>query len=188
MTLMIIGLLMFIGAHLSMALFRDVRAVMISRLGENVYKVAYSLVSLAGIVLVYIGWDTASVTALYYPPAFMRHVTFLLMLFSIILLAAAYAPAGKIAHTVKHPMLAAVKLWAFAHLLSNGEVRSVIVFGAFLAFAVIDRIAVKRRGAPVREAGPVTNDAIAVAIGVVAYAAVMFFLHPYIGGVPIVFL
>lgn len=184
--LMIIGMLIFFGAHLFTALFRDARAAIIGRLGENGYKGLYSIVSLAGFALIVIGWGDADIRALYSPPAFMRHVSFLLMLFSIILLAAAYAPAGRIAYAVKHPMLAGVKVWAFAHLLVNGEVRSVVLFGAFLAYAVIDRIAVKRRNAPVREAGPVTNDLIAVVIGLIAYAAILFYLHPYIAGVPLV--
>ena len=184
--MMVIGMLIFFGAHFSMALFRGARAAIIGRLGENGYKGAYSLLSLAGFVLIVIGWADADTRGLYYPPAFMRHIAFLLMLFSIILLVAAYAPAGRIAHAVKHPMLAGVKVWAFAHLLVNGEVRSVILFGAFLAFAVVDRIAVKRRNAPIRAAGPVMNDIIAIVIGLAAYAAILFYLHPYIAGVPLV--
>lgn len=187
MTLMIVGMLIFFAAHFFSALFRDTRAAVIGKVGENGYKGIYSLISLAGFALIIIGWGSANASGLYYPPPFMRHIAFLLMLFSIILLAAAYAPAGKIAHAVKHPMLAGVKLWAFAHLLVNGEVRSVILFGAFLAFAIVDRIAVKRRNAPVRAAGPVTNDVIAIVAGLIAYAAILFYLHPYIAGVPLVF-
>lgn len=178
---------MFFGAHFFSALFRGSRAAVIGKLGENGYKGVYSVVSLIGFVLIIVGWSDASVHGLYYPPPFMRHIAYLLMLFSIILLVAAYAPAGKIAHTVKHPMLAGVKLWAFAHLLVNGEVRSVILFGAFLAFAVIDRIAVKRRDAPVRAAGPAMNDAIVIVIGLIAYAAILFYLHRFIAGVQLVF-
>ena len=185
--MMIVGMLIFFCAHLFTALFRDARAAIVGKISDNGYKSLYSIVSLAGFALIVIGWGDADARGLYYPPAFMRHIAFLLMLFSIILLVAAYAPAGRIAHAVKHPMLAGVKVWAFAHLLVNGEVRSVILFGAFLAFAVIDRIAVKRRNAPVREAGPLKNDIIAIVVGLAAYAAILFYLHPYIAGVPLVF-
>lgn len=186
MTLMIIGMLMFFSAHFFTALFRDARAAVIGKVGENGYKGLYSIVSLAGFILIIIGWSGANASGLYYPPPFMRHIAFLLMLFSIILLVAAYAPAGKIAYAVKHPMLAGVKIWAFAHLLVNGEVRSVILFGVFLMFAVVDRIAVKRRSAPVRAAGPIMNDVIVIIVGLIAYAVVLFYLHRYIAGVPLI--
>lgn len=187
MTLMIVGILIFFGVHFFSALFRDARAAIIGKVGENGYKGLYSIVSLAGFILIIIGWSGANASGLYSPPSFMRHIAFLLMLFSIILLVAAYAPAGKIAYAVKHPMLAGVKIWAFAHLLVNGEVRSVILFGAFLVFAVVDRIAVKRREVPVRAAGPIMNDAIVIVIGLIAYAAILFYLHRYIAGVQLVF-
>ncbi|HNR78171.1 MAG TPA: NnrU family protein, partial [Parvularculaceae bacterium] len=103
----------------------------------------------------------------------------------LILLAAAYLPKGKIAAAAKHPMLAGVKLWAFAHLLVNGEVRSILLFGTFLAFGVIDRIAVKKRNEPTPTAGPVSNDAIAAVAGLGAWLAIFFVLHPYIAGVPL---
>ncbi len=178
-----IGLVIFLGAHLWAALARDARAGMIDRLGAMPFKGVFSLVSLAGFVLIVIGWRSADAGLLYAPPAFLRHVTYLLMLVALVCLAAAYLPSGKIAAMLKHPMLAAVKLWAFAHLLANGEVRSVVLFGSFLAFAVIDRIAVKKRGAPTPPAGPAINDAIAVIVGAGAWAAIYFVLHPYIAGV-----
>ena len=187
MTLMIAGLLIFFSVHFFGALARGPRARLIAGMGEGGYKILYSILALSGFALIVFGWRDADATLLYNPPYFLRHVNFLLMIFAIVLLVAAYAPAGKIAHAVKHPMLAGVKIWAFAHLLVNGEVRSVLVFGAFLVFAVADRIAVKRRNAPVRPAGPVVNDAIAVIIGLALYGAILFYLHPYIGGVPLVF-
>jgi uncharacterized membrane protein len=101
----------------------------------------------------------------------------------MILLAAAYLPKGKIAAAVKHPMLAGVKAWALAHLLVNGDVRSVLLFGSFLAYGVIDRIMVKRRGASTPAPGPVRNDLIAVVAGVAVWAAIYFHLHRYIAGV-----
>ncbi len=107
------------------------------------------------------------------------------MLIAFVLLAAAQLPKGKIAAATKHPMLAGVKIWAFAHLLVNGEVRSVILFGSFLAYAVIDRIAVNKRGEQTPAAGPVRNDVMAIIVGVALYAAVFLYLHRWIAGVPL---
>lgn len=186
MSLFLLGLALFIGAHLSMGVFRGARQGFISAIGEGPYKGLYSLVSVIGLVLIYQGWSGADRTVLYTTPYFLRHLVNLFMLIAFILLAAAYLPAGRIAAGAKHPMLAGVKIWAFSHLLVNGEVRSVILFGAFLAFAVIDRIAVKRRGEPTRPAGPIRNDLIAVAVGGAAFFAVYFYLHRYIAGIPLI--
>lgn len=183
MTLFLLGLAIFFGAHGFAALAHGKREAFAARLGERAFKGLFSLVSIAGFALIIIGWRSADTSSLYVAPLYLRHVAYLLMLVSIILLVAAYAPAGKIAHGVKHPMLAAVKVWAFAHLLVNGEVRSVLLFGSFLAFAVIDRIAMKRRHAPVRGPGPWRNDVIAIAAGAAGYAAIAFYLHRYIAGV-----
>lgn len=183
MMLFILGLIIFFGAHLFTAFARDARGAVISKLGEGPYKGLYSLVSIIGFVLIIMGWRNADAGVLYATPAWMRHIAFALVLIAFVLLAAAYLPAGRIAAATKHPMLAGVKIWAFAHLLVNGEVRSVILFGAFLAYGIADRLAVKRRDAPVRAAGPVKNDVIAIAVGIAAYAAVAFYLHRYIAGV-----
>lgn len=183
MTLFLFGLLIFFGAHLWTAFARKGREGLIRTLGAGPYKGLYSLVSIAGIALIVIGWSDADATVLYAPPVWMKHVAFVLVFIALILLAAAYLPKGKIAAAAKHPMLAGVKIWAFAHLLANGEVRSFILFGAFLAYGVIDRIAVKKRGEPTPAAGPVANDVIAVAVGAAAWAAIYFYLHPYIAGV-----
>jgi uncharacterized membrane protein len=183
MALFLAGIVIFFGAHLFTALARKARAGLVERLGALPYKGLYSIVSLIGFALIIIGWRSAEASVLYTPPAWTRHVAYLLTLFAFIALAAAYLPKGRIAATLKHPMLANVKAWAFAHLLVNGEVRSVILFGAFLAYGVIDRIAVKARGDNGPEAGPIGNDLMALAIGVGGWATVYLFLHPYIAGV-----
>lgn len=183
MTLFLFGLLIFFGAHLFTSIVRNARAGMISRLGGGPYKGLYSLVSLTGFILIIVGWRSASVDVLYASPAALRHVTFLLVPIAFILLAAAYLPAGKIAAVARHPMLAGVKIWAFAHLLSNGEVRSLLLFGSFLAYAVIARIAAKRRDAPVRAAGPVKNDFMAVIVGLAAAGVIALYAHRYVAGV-----
>ncbi|MBI1393948.1 MAG: NnrU family protein [Alphaproteobacteria bacterium] len=179
----ILGLIIFFGVHGLTAFARGARAGLLKRFGEAGYKGIYSLASLAGFALIVIGWSAAPTTPLYSPPYWLRHVAYLLVLLAFISLASAYLPAGRIKAALKHPMLAGVKLWAFGHLLANGDVRSVLLFGAFLAYAVADRIAVKRRGEPTPAAGPFRNDAIAVIVGVVGWFAVYMFLHPYIAGV-----
>ncbi len=183
MMLFIIGLIVFFGVHAVPNVARGQREALIAKLGEGPYKGLYALTALAGFIMMIIGWGSADASQIYATPAYFQHITYALMLIAIILLAAAYAPAGRIAAAAKHPMLAAVKIWAFAHLLVNGDVRSVLLFGAFLIFAVVARIAAKRRGAPVRAAGPWRNDVIAIAVGVAVYAGIALFLHQYIAGV-----
>ncbi len=183
MALFLLGIALFFSVHILSAVGRDARAGLIARFGEGGYKGLYSLAALGGLALIYLGWPTADATPLYTTPYAVRHLVYLLMLVSLIVLMSGYLPKGKIAAAVKHPMLAAIKIWAFSHLLVNGEVRSVILFGAFLAYAVIDRISVKRRAAPTPAAGPIANDAIAVGAGTAAWAAIFFLLHPYLAGV-----
>lgn len=183
MTIFILGLIVFFATHLWTGLARGPRDALKAKLGEMGYRGLYSIVAAAGFALIIIGWRSADASMLYTPPAWGRHVAYLLMFFALTALAAAYLPKGKIAATLKHPMLAGVKFWAFAHLLANGEVRSVILFGAFLAYGVVDRIAAKRRGAPVAAAGPAVNDVFAVAVGAAAWAAIFFFAHRYITGI-----
>ncbi|MFQ5563287.1 MAG: NnrU family protein [Parvularculaceae bacterium] len=186
MSTFVLGLIVFFASHSFTALFRGARQRLVDRVGVIGYRGLYSVFALAGLVLIIIGWRDADTTALYTPPVWMRQVVYVLMLVAIILLVAAYAPKGRIAAATKHPMLAGLKIWAFAHLLANGEIRSVLLFGAFLAFGILDRIAVKRRGAPVPAAGPWRNDAIAVIMGAAIYAAIAFYLHRYIAGVALI--
>jgi uncharacterized membrane protein len=187
-----LGLVVFLGAH-TFVTARAARAAAMKRLGTAPYWILFSVVSIIGVLL--IGWGFALYRAAGYieiwtPPAWMRHLTILLMWPSIILVVAAYLP-GHIKRAAKHPMLAGVKIWAFAHLLSNGDLGSIILFGGFLGWAVYDRIAVKRREA----AGEVTNiqyadggwtnDAIALVIGTFVYFALAYTFHPAIIGVPV---
>ncbi len=186
MMLFIIGLIVFFGVHAVPVIARGRRQALIAKLGAGPYKGLYALAALAGFVLIVVGWRSADASQLYATPVYFRHINYALMLIALISLAAAYAPAGRIAAGVKHPMLAAVKIWAFAHLLVNGEVRSVLLFGAFLIFAVVARISAKKRDAPTRAAGPWRNDVIAIVVGVAAYAGIALFLHQYIAGVALV--
>jgi uncharacterized membrane protein len=187
---MILGLALFLGAH-SLPTQRELRARAIASLGEGGYKAGYALVSLAGLVL--IAWGFAHYRAtgwvdLWDPPKALKHITVALMLPAVILVVAAYI-RGHIYTAVRHPMLSGVKLWAGAHLLANGDLGSIILFGSFLGWAVFDRVSLKWRtdaGAPAIAVGGWGNDAIALAVGIVAYLALAFAFHPVVIGVPVI--
>lgn len=187
---MIAGLVLFLGIH-TLTTFRDTRAAVVARLGEGGYKIVYTLISLAGLGLIIWGFSSYRATGwvnVWYPPVAMRHIALGLMLPAVILVVASYV-RGRIYTTVKHPMLAGVKLWALLHLLANGDLGSIILFGSILAWAVYDRISLKRRedaGAPPIPVGGVGNDLIAVAVGVVVYVALAFAFHPLVIGVPVI--
>jgi uncharacterized membrane protein len=187
---MILGLVLFFGIH-GVSTRRDFRSQLIGSMGERGYKAGYSLVSLAGLVLIVWGfahYRSAGMIEIWDPPRFLKHVAVGLMLPAVILVVAAYI-RGRIYATLKHPMLAGIKLWAVAHLLANGDLGSIILFGSFLGWAVFDRTSLKKRsdpGAPPIPVGGVANDAIAVAVGIVAYLALAFAFHPVVIGVPIV--
>jgi uncharacterized membrane protein len=186
---MILGLLLFLGVH-ALTTQRDLRGSLIASIGESSYKIGYALVSLAGLALIVWGfahYRAAEIINVWYPPKFAKYVTIALMLPAVILVVASYI-RGRIYTALKHPMLAGVKLWAAAHLLANGDLGSIILFGAFLAWAVFDRISLKRRtdtGAPPIPVGGIANDLIAVAVGLVVYLALAFAFHPVVIGVAV---
>jgi uncharacterized membrane protein len=186
--ILVLGLAVFIGVHL-VTTRRDYRAALIARFGEGPYKALYSVLSIVGVVL--IGWGFARYRAQGYipvwePPRWTRHVTVALVWPAIICIVAAYIPGG-IKRTLKHPMLVGVKLWAVAHLMSNGDLGSIVLFGGILGWAVVDRISLKRRsdpGGPVIPSGGMAKDILAVLVGTVIYLALGFWFHPYVVGVP----
>ena len=190
LTIMVAGLVLFLGIHL-VTTRRDLRARLIASWGEGSYKIGFSLVSAMGLALIVWGFASYRATGwidVWSPPRMMKHITEALMLPAVILVVASYI-RGRIYATLKHPMLAGVKLWAFAHLLANGDLGSIILFGSVLAWAVIDRISLKHRadaGAPPIPVDGVRNDAIAVVVGVVAYLALGALFHPYVIGVPVI--
>lgn len=187
MTLLILGLVLFLGAH-TFTTLRPLRQLAHARLGEGPYMGLYSLVSAAGIALIVFGFGRyrhAGYITVWDPPAALHAVTLVLMWFSFVSLAAAYSPLGKIKASLRHPMLVGVKAWALAHLLANGDLGSILLFGGFLAWAVYDRISLKRRGdAGAPASGATIGDAIALIVGSGAYAA-MWWLHPIAFGVAI---
>jgi uncharacterized membrane protein len=191
LAVLILGLVVFLGTHLFVTR-REARASAINRFG-NGYRLLFALASALGLVLIIWGYGLYRQSGwidIWSPPAFMRHITIGLSLFAVILVLAAYLP-GHIKAKTKHPMLAGIKIWAFAHLLSNGDLGSIILFGSFLAWAVYARIAAKKREASgdITRVGMAdrgwTNDAIAVALGTVLYLALAYVFHPAVIGVPV---
>jgi uncharacterized membrane protein len=187
MPLLIAGLVLFLGVHSVAIIAPSFRTRTIQRMGEGAWKGLYALISSAGFVLICYGFGLArqAPVVLYSPPTWLRHLAFLVMLPVFPLLIAAYLP-GRIKTAAKHPMLAAVKFWAFAHLLANGTLADVLLFGGFLAWAVVDRISVKRRAMPqvLRTAPPGPwNDAIAVVLGLAVYALLIGWAHVRLFGV-----
>jgi uncharacterized membrane protein len=186
MTLLILGIVVLIGIHFVPA-FPDLRDRLMERFGKNGYRVLFSVVSTLGLALVVWGFAKAPVIQIWAPPLWTRHLALLLMLPVFPLLFATYLP-GKIKAKVRHPMLTAIKFWALAHLIANGDLASIILFGSFLAYAVLDRILLKRRAGaePVlaaSEAEARRNDLISIGAGLALYVAFLFWLHPLLIGV-----
>lgn len=190
MTVLIIGLIVFLGSH-SLRIFAEpTRNRLLQERGEGTFKGIYSAISIIGFVLIVWGYGMARAAGspiLYDPPLWTRHVTYLLMLPVFVFFIASQFP-GRIRDALKHPLLVAVKTWALAHLIANGDLASVLLFGSFLVWAVVDRISVKRRAgpafsppAPRRPA----NDIIAVVAGLAVYALFLFWGHGALFGVPL---
>jgi uncharacterized membrane protein len=188
MTLLLLGLVLFLGTH-SVRIFADGwRAQRVSAMGLNAWKGVYSVVSIAGFVLIVYGYAAARLepVVLYSPPVWTRHLASLLTIPAFILLVAAYVPGTRIKRAVGHPMVLGVKTWALAHLLANGMLADVLLFGAFLVWAVLDYIAARKRdraAGTVYVVGPITRDIVAVVVGLVAWAAFAMWLHRVLIGI-----
>jgi uncharacterized membrane protein len=190
MTLLLLGLALFLGVHSTRIVADGWRTATIARVGAMPWKAIYSLLSIAGFVLIVIGYAATrqSPVVLFAPPVWTRHLAALLTVPAFVLLAAAYVPGNAIKRAVGHPMIAGVKIWALAHLIANGTLADVLLFGTFLAWAVLGFIAARRRdraAGTTYPAGPGSRTAIAVAVGLVAWAVFAFALHrPLIGVAP----
>jgi uncharacterized membrane protein len=185
MATLVAGLVVFLGIHSTAIFAPGLRARAQGNLGEGAWKAGYGVIALIGFVLIVQGFSLArqNPIILYAPPAWMRHVTFLFMLPVFPLLFAAYLP-GRIKSAAKHPMLAAVKFWAFGHLLANGTLADVLLFGGFLAWAVADRISLKRRVQVLKTAPPGRfNDLLAVILGLAVYVFFILWAHVRLFGV-----
>lgn len=192
MMLLALGIAVFLGVHL-LPTQTELRSGLIARFGTGAYKAAFALLSAVGLALIVLGYHKLQVMPgknpqIWTPPAAMRHVAALLLLPALILLAAAYIPS-RIRTAVKHPMLAAVKLWALAHLLANGDLGGMLLFGAFLAWAIFDRISVKQRASlgPLGTAtGGLGGDIAAILVGTILYVVLILGGHYWlVGKVPL---
>jgi uncharacterized membrane protein len=186
MTLLIVAIAVFFGIHLvpTMTALRD---RMIGRVGETGYRALFALLSTASLILLIYAFAKAPVVTVWSPPAWTRWIAIVLMLPAFIFLVAAYVP-GRIKEKLKHPFLVAIKTWALAHLIANGDLASMILFGSFLAYAVYDRISLKTGRKPtslIGTQGPAKpiNDVIAVVLGTVLYVVTLFWLHGLVIGV-----
>jgi uncharacterized membrane protein len=189
MLLLVVGLLLFFAIHL-VPTSPDLRDGLTSRFGMPAYKVAFAILSLAGLALIVMGYHKVTVVSpdknVWFgdPPAWLTHVTWLLMLPAMIALVAAYVPS-RIRSALKHPMLVAIKIWALAHLLVNWDLASFVLFGSFLAYGVYDRISVKRRGAsgPLgAKTGGLVGDLVVLVVGVGLYALMLHGGHAWLVG------
>jgi uncharacterized membrane protein len=189
MLLLVLGLVVFFAVHLVPA-SPDLRGGLVERFGANAYKASFSILSLLGFALIVIGYHKLQLmpgknVVLWEAPGWTKAVAWLLMLPAMIFLVAAYVPS-RIRTALKHPMLAAIKLWALAHLIANGDLASLLLFGSFLAFGIFDRISVKRRAAlgPLGDrSGGVINDVLVVAIGAALYWFMLTQGHQWLMGV-----
>ena len=182
MIVLILGLVIFLGTHSVRIYADDWRELQIARWGGNGWKALFSLVSLAGLAMIAIGFGQARLNpiVLWYPPIALRHLAGLITLLSFVLLVAAYLPGTRIKAKIGHPMVAGIKGWALAHLLANGNLADVLLFGSFLVWGVLDFSSARRRGraaGTVYPAGTLSRDLTAVVIGLIAWAIFAFYLH-----------
>jgi uncharacterized membrane protein len=190
LTIMILGLALFLGPH-TLTTRRQARAALVGAMGEVGYKIVYSIISIIGVGLIAYGfaqYRAHNWVDVWHPPTAFKYITVALMLPAVVLMVASYL-RGKIYTMVKHPMLAGTKLWVVAHLIANGDLGSIILFGSVLAWAVYDRISLKSRsdaGAPPIPVDGVGKDILAVVVGIIVYVALAFVFHPMVVGVPVI--
>jgi uncharacterized membrane protein len=188
MIFLVLGLVLFLGVHSTRIVAEGWRNQQVSRLGEGAWKGLYSVASLAGFVLLVWGYGQTRIdpVVVWNPPVWTRHLAALLMLPSFVLLAAAYVPGNRIKAAVGHPMVLGAKVWAIAHLLSNGRLGDIVLFGAFLAWAVVDFSASRRRDRAAGRTYPVagaSRSIIVIAAGLIAYGVFAAVLHVRLIGV-----
>ena len=188
MTALILGLLLFLGLHSVRIVAEGWRGRTIARVGEGPWKGVYTLLSVAGLALIVWGFGQARAdpTVLWAPPVWTRHLAALLMLVSLVMLAAAYVPGNQLKARLHHPMVLGVKVWALAHLLANNTLADLLLFGGFLTWAVLNFRAARQRDratGAVYAAGTPGATGVAVAAGVAAWAVLAFWAHGWLFGV-----
>jgi uncharacterized membrane protein len=190
MSILIVGLLVFLVSHSVGVAAPDWRERQVQRIGLGPWKLAYSALSIIGLALIIWGYGIARANpvVVWVSPAWTRHVTALLTVIAFVLVAAAYVPGTRIKAAIGHPMTAGIALWAFSHLLANGRLNAVILFGGLLVWALVTFVSRRRRdreAGRIHPAGSLARDAIAVVAGVVASIAFALYLHgPLIGTRP----
>lgn len=182
MTLLIIGLVIFLGVHSVRIVADDWRTAQIAKHGRKRWRGLYAVASIVGFVLIIYGYGVArqAPVVLYTPPVWLRHLGSLLTIPAFILLAATYVSGTRIKRAVGHPMVLGVKIWAFAHLLANGTLADLVLFGSFLVWAVFSFRAARRRdhaANTVYIAGPPSRDTLAVVVGLLTWAVFALWLH-----------
>lgn len=188
MAILILGLILFLGVHSARIIAPGWRDAQVARFGLNPWKAMFSLASAVGLGLVIWGYGLSreAPVELWNPPRWTMHVTALLTLPAFILVVAGYVPGNRLKAAIGHPMVAGVKLWALAHLFSNGRLGDVVLFGAFLIWAIVDFASARRRD---RQAGVTypargaAKDVVTVVLGVAAWALFAAFLHVRLIGV-----
>lgn len=186
MYFLIFGLIIFFATHFY-STFRNREAGhdIKTKMGAGKYMGLYSIITIVGFALMIWGYGLSRPSStIFSPPTWGRHVNLALMLPAFILLVSSNAPLGYLKQSLKHPMLLGVILWSAGHLLASGEMNSLILFGSFLAYSIIDRLAVSARPQPVKTAS-IMGDIIAIAVGTILYWVMIKYLHPMWVGVPV---
>lgn len=185
MYIQLLGISIFFGIHLVTG-WVDFRHQIVTRLGERSYKGLYSIISLVGLILIVYGKSKADYQPIWEPPVWGNHVTIAIMVLSSVLLVAAEMKSN-IKRLTPHPMLWGVILWSGAHLIANGDLASILLFGSFCVFALYAMFSANKRGASKQEIKyPLSKDAVAVVGGIIAYIVFIKYLHPYLIGVPVI--
>jgi len=188
MTALILGLIIFIGMHSVRIVSDDFRTRQLAKVGVSTWRAMHAAVSLVGFVLIVVGYGIARGDPVFVwnPPLWTRHITILLTIPAFILFAASFVPGTRMRAKVGHPMLAGVKTWAFAHLIANGTLADILLFGTFLVWSIVAYASARRRdrkAGTIYPVGPVMRDVTAVVAGLVAWAAFVFWLHAWLIGV-----
>ena len=188
MVILLVGLVLFLGVHSTRIVAEGWRSAMIARIGETPWKAVYGLLSIAGFVLIVWGFGLArqQPVQLWMPPRGMRHLASLLTLIAFVLLAAPYVPRNAIKARLHHPMVLAVKVWALAHLLANGNLAHTVLFGTFLVWAALSFRAARARdrvNGTVYAPGTTTGTVTTVLVGALGWALFAFWAHGALIGV-----
>ncbi len=188
MTIFVLGLVLFLGIHSVRMLAPQWREDKIKELGEGSWKGMYSVLSLVGLAIMIYGYAYAQPEApiIYITPVWTRHLAFLLVAIAFVSMMVGNLPPGRLKPALKHPMLLAVMIWAFAHLTVNGDLASIILFGSFLIWSIWNRIAVSHRTDPLPQPGSITYDLVAIVSGLIIWVLFIWKLHEWLIGVPLV--